>query len=69
MYITRPRLSFLTNGIYIPKFKAKCFAPFMYNEDDYNYSNYKYSINKDTIFKNKQRSRDEMILSITSSKD
>lgn len=38
----RPRLSFLMNNIYIPKYKAKCFANFLYsaesheNINDYN---------------------------------
>jgi hypothetical protein len=39
--ITRPRLSTITNNIYIPKFKAKSFASYLYaGETNENYKNY-----------------------------
>ena len=66
----RPRLGMLTNSIYVPKFKAKCFSSYFYaGETEESYNNYHYSCNKNTIFNHKDRSRTEMILGIESSFD
>lgn len=58
------------NNIYIPKFKAKAFCSYLYaGENKENYSDYSIYQTNDTIFGNKSRSRDELILGIESSFD
>ena len=58
------------NNIYIPKFKAKSFASFMYNgENNENYNDYKVFSNKNTIFSDPNRPDNEYILGIESSFD
>lgn len=67
-YVTRPRLAMLTNNIYIPKMKVKAFANYIYGgENDDNYNNSKVYENKNTIFNDINRPRDEYILGIESS--
>jgi hypothetical protein len=67
----RARLETLVKKIYIPKFKAKSFAAYMYaGESPQNYSQYNLvegGVNK--IFDNKERPRNEYILGIESSFD
>ena len=67
----RPRLATLVNGIYIPKFKAKSFAAFLYGgENPDTYNNYLLSVNEpNKIFGDKNRSKDDLILGIESSFD
>jgi hypothetical protein len=68
--ITRPRLSMIINNIYIPKLKAKSFASFLYaGETDENYSNYEEFNNKNHLFDDETRPRNEYILGIESSFD
>lgn len=69
-YIARPRLSTLMNHIYIPKFKTKAFASFVYaGENSENYNDYSKFIEKSTIFGNKERSEHKYILGIETSFD
>lgn len=68
--ILRPRLGTLVNQIYIPKFKSKAYGGYMYGgENDETYNNYSQSIEKNHIFGNKERSKDDVILGIESSFD
>lgn len=54
----------------MPKFKAKCFSSYLYaGETEESYNNYQYSCNKSTVFADKNRSKDEVILGIESSFD
>lgn len=67
---TRPRLSYVMNNVYIPKFKVKSFSSFIYSgESSENYNNYSLCVNKNTLFADKNRSRDSVILGIESSFD
>lgn len=69
-YVTRPRLSMLTNNVYIPKLKAKAFANYIYGgETNENYNNYREYENKNTLFNDKNRPRNEYILGIESTYD
>lgn len=66
----RPRLTYLTNNIYIPKLKAKSFANYLYaGENADNYSNYRMVNNHNTLFNDTSRSKEEVILGIESSFD
>jgi hypothetical protein len=50
-YIKRPRLSSVINNIYIPKFKAKSFASYIYaGETSENYRDYKQFSEKNFLF-------------------
>lgn len=68
---TRPRLAYLINNIYIPKFKAKSFAAYLYGgETSETHSNYRVSINEpNLVFGNPDRSKDEVMLGIECSFD
>ena len=69
-HFARPRLQFLVNNIYIPKFKAKAFSSYIYGgESPEVYNKYDYSCNKSTLFANAARSKDDVILGIESSFD
>lgn len=70
-YFQRPRLSLLINNVYIPKFKAKSFAAFLYGgESSETYSNYHVSLNEpNAVFNNADRSKNDLILGIESSFD
>lgn len=66
----RPRLSVLCKNIYIPKFRAKSFAPYLYaGETESTYNDYKTFSNKTHLFGNSERSREELVLGIHSSFD
>lgn len=68
--IARPRLSKVIDGVYIPKFKAKAFASYLYaGENADNYNDFSIYQSKNAIFGNKERSKDEVILGIESSFD
>jgi len=68
--INRPRLSFVMNNIYIPKFKAKSYASYLYaGENNDTYRNYQFTPDKNFLFNNKDRSRDDLILGIECSFD
>jgi hypothetical protein len=69
-FILRPRLSLLMNNVYIPKFKAKSFASYLYaGETEENYNNYRVSNNTNHLFGNKNRSPEDLILGIEATFD
>ena len=57
------------NAVYIPKFKAKCFASYLYTDNEDNHSNYHAVINKDNLFKDGKRDPNQVILGIESTYD
>ena len=64
----RPRLGKLMNNVYIPKFKTKAFASFMYGgENDSTYNDYNSFVEKNKIFGNSSRSKNDVILGIETS--
>jgi hypothetical protein len=68
--ILRPRLASIVNHIYIPKFKAKVFASYLYDgENSEVYNDYRKSVVKSKIFSDVNRSKDDLILGIESSFD
>ena len=66
----RPRLGSLINNVYIPKLKVKMIFSEIYQPETLeNYNKYDTFIEKDKIFGDKDRSRDEVILGVESSFD
>ena len=66
----RPRLGNLINSVYIPKLKVKMILSEMYQSESLeNYNKYDTFIEKDTIFADKDRSKEEVIMGIESSFD
>lgn len=67
----RKRVSALMNNVYIPKFKAKGFASYLYGgENDQTYNNYEVSVNEpNEVFSRPDRSKEELILGIETSFD
>jgi hypothetical protein len=61
----------LVNNVYIPKFKAKGFAAYLYGgETDETYNDYKVAVNEpNDVFSDSGRSRDDVILGIETSFD
>ena len=63
--ILRPRLSNLTNNVYIPKFRTKGYCAYIYGgETDENYSNYKIISDKNFVFQDTDRSSKDYVLGL-----